>query len=131
MAQDISLLGANYSGVPAVTLPKTGGGTARFTDVTPTTAVASDVANGKIFFKADGSQDTGTASGGGGSNYTLLAEKEGERGIWAHQRRPSHDDRRPKMSKKMCLFSSNETQSYLRLVLSAHPWRPSGEKRMV
>ena len=44
------------------------GGTARFTDVTPTTASASDVASGKIFFDADGTQATGTASGGGGKN---------------------------------------------------------------
>lgn len=32
MAQNITLLGANYSAVPAVELPKTGGGTARFID---------------------------------------------------------------------------------------------------
>ena len=32
MAQNITLLGANYSAVPAVTLPKTGGGTAKFID---------------------------------------------------------------------------------------------------
>lgn len=30
MAQNITLLGASYSDVPAVTLPKTGGGTAKF-----------------------------------------------------------------------------------------------------
>lgn len=33
-------------------------------DVTPTTAIESDVASGKIFVKADGSLGTGTASGG-------------------------------------------------------------------
>lgn len=60
MAQNITLLGASYSGVPAVTLPKTGGGTARFTDTSMTTATASDVASGKVFVKADGSQDTGS-----------------------------------------------------------------------
>jgi hypothetical protein len=49
-------------------LPKTGGGQARFTDTTPTTAVESDVASGKIFIKADGSQATGTNSGGGGES---------------------------------------------------------------
>ncbi len=65
MAQNISLLGATYSAVPAVQLPKQGGGTATFTDVTPSTAVEADVASGKIFFKADGTQSTGTASGGG------------------------------------------------------------------
>ena len=68
MAQNITLLGASYSAVPAVTLPKTGGGTARFTDVTPTTAAAADVASGKIFFDSSGTQTTGTNSGGGGSS---------------------------------------------------------------
>ena len=69
MAQNVTLLGASYSDVPAVTLPKTGGGTASFTDVTPTTVTSdSDVANGKIYFRADGSQHIGTASGG--AKYT-------------------------------------------------------------
>lgn len=69
MAQNVTIMGASYSAVPAVTLPKTGGGTATFTDVTPTTVTSdSDVANGKIYFRADGSQHTGTASGGGGDS---------------------------------------------------------------
>lgn len=68
MAQNITLLGANYSNVPGVDLPKTGGGTARFTDVTPTTAAAADVAQGKVFYAADGTLTTGTASGGGGAS---------------------------------------------------------------
>ncbi|MBO7673557.1 MAG: hypothetical protein J6S63_00950 [Atopobiaceae bacterium] len=67
MAQNITLLGASYSAVPAVTLPKTGGGTASFTDVTDTTAAASDVASGKYFYTAAGVRTQGTASGGGGS----------------------------------------------------------------
>lgn len=70
MAQNISLLGAVYSAVPAITLPKQFGGVATFTDVTPTTATASDVASGKVFFTANGTQTTGTASGGGGSVQT-------------------------------------------------------------
>ena len=65
MAQNITLMNASYTDVPAVTLPKTGGGTATFTDVSPTTCTDSDVASGKIYFKADGSQSTGTASSGG------------------------------------------------------------------
>ena len=32
MAQNITIMGASYSDVPAVTLPKTGGGTATFVD---------------------------------------------------------------------------------------------------
>ena len=62
MAQNVTLLGASYSDVPAVLLPKTGGGTARFTDASITTAVEADVASGKKFIKADGSTGTGSAT---------------------------------------------------------------------
>lgn len=65
MAQNITLLGASYTAVPAVTLPKTGGGTAKFSDASVTTAVESDVAEGKTFLLADGSIGIGTGSGGG------------------------------------------------------------------
>lgn len=68
MAQNVTILGASYSNVPAVTLPKTGGGTARFDDATVTTATASDVAQGKIFLASNGTITTGTASGGGGDS---------------------------------------------------------------
>lgn len=71
MSQNITWLGASYSDVPAVTLPKTGGGTARFTDVTDTTATTADVAQGKYFHLATGERVAGTASGGGGDSYTL------------------------------------------------------------
>ncbi len=65
MAQDITLLGASYSAVPAVLLPKTGGGTASFTDVTDTTATAADVAQGVYFYTAAGVRTAGSGSGGG------------------------------------------------------------------
>lgn len=68
MAQNITLMGASYSDVPAVTLPKAGGGTARFDDASVTTATAGDVAQGKIFVASDGTITTGTASGGGGAS---------------------------------------------------------------
>lgn len=68
MAQNITLLGALYTGVPAVTLPKTGGGTATFTDVTDTTATASDVASGKYFYTSSGVRTQGTSSGGTSKN---------------------------------------------------------------
>lgn len=72
MAQNITLLGASYSGVPSVTLPKTGGGTASFVDIADTTAVAADVASGKYFYTAAGVRTQGTSSGGGGGIGTLL-----------------------------------------------------------
>lgn len=68
MSQNITLLGASYSAVPAVTLPKTGGGTASFTDVTDTTAAAADVASGKYFYTSAGVRTQGTSSSGGGMN---------------------------------------------------------------
>ena len=73
MSQNITLLGASYSAVPAVTLPKTGGGTASFTDVTDTTAAASDVASGKYFYTSAGVRTQGTSSGGGSGGLTLLS----------------------------------------------------------
>ena len=75
MSQNITLMGASYSAVPAVTLPKTGGGTASFTDVTDTTAAAADVASGKYFYTAAGVRTAGTSSGGGGSGLTKIATK--------------------------------------------------------
>ena len=64
MAQNVTVAGASYSDVPSVTLPKTGGGTASFTDVTDTTAEAGDVAAGEYFYTAAGVRTLGTASGG-------------------------------------------------------------------
>lgn len=64
MAQNITLLGASYTDVPAVELPKTGGGTASFTDVTDTTAAAADVASGKYFYTSSGVRTEGSGSAG-------------------------------------------------------------------
>lgn len=72
MAQNITLWGASYSAVPSVTLPKTGGGTASFTDVTDTTAAASDVASGKYFYTSAGVLTQGTSSGGGGGASNIV-----------------------------------------------------------
>lgn len=71
MAQNVSLWGATYSNVPALEVPKQGGGTASFTDVTDTTAAASDVASGKYFYTAAGVRTAGTNSGGGGSGMQI------------------------------------------------------------
>lgn len=73
MSQSITLWGASYTQVPGIDLPKTGGGTARFTDVTDTTATAADVSNTKYFYTSSGVRTQGTSSGGGGtSNFTLI-----------------------------------------------------------
>ena len=76
MSQSITLWGATFNDSAGVDLPKTGGGKARFMDCSPTTAVESDVASGKIFFKSDGSQATGTASGGSGMNVQANSSLE-------------------------------------------------------
>lgn len=67
MAQDITIADASYLDVPSISVKKTNGGYAKFTDVTDTTAVAADVALGKLFFNAGGVLESGTASGGSGS----------------------------------------------------------------
>lgn len=46
MAQNITLLGASYTAVPAVVLPKTGGGTAQFDDTTDATAGSDQILSG-------------------------------------------------------------------------------------
>lgn len=74
MSQNITLQGANYSAVPAVELPKTGGGTATFTDVTDTTATAEDVSNTKYFYTAAGVRTQGTNSGGGTSKNVQVLQ---------------------------------------------------------
>ena len=78
MSQNITLLGASYSSVPAVQLPKTGGGTATFTDVTDTTATADDVATGTYFYTAAGVRTQGTNSGGGSSKNVQIYAGRGE-----------------------------------------------------
>jgi hypothetical protein len=63
MAQNVTIAGASYSDVPSIEVPKTGGGTAGFYDVSDTTATASDVAEGKVFISANGTITVGTAAG--------------------------------------------------------------------
>jgi len=63
MAQEIMVAGAIYEDVPSVRLPDSDGVFHPFTDTSDTTAVAADVAEGKLFHLADGSAVTGTAAG--------------------------------------------------------------------
>ena len=71
MAQNITLLGASYPAVPAVLLPKTGGGTAQFDDTSDANATQSDILSGKTAY-VNGQKLTGTGSGGGGGGWTKI-----------------------------------------------------------
>lgn len=75
--QDITIAGAEFYEVPAIIVPKVGDGTARFDDTTiaSNAATAADIASGKLAY-VNGALLTGTSSGGGGSNWTLLASQE-------------------------------------------------------
>lgn len=70
MSKNITLMGASYSAVPAVTLPKTGGGTATFYDV-----------DGSQIFTENGTYDVSAlaeavvnVSGGGGDSNVVIGE---------------------------------------------------------
>lgn len=71
MAQNVTIAGASYSDVPAIEVPKTGGGTAAFFDTTiaSNAASASDIASGKMAW-VNGTLVTGTGSGG--SSYEIV-----------------------------------------------------------
>lgn len=60
MKVDVKLAGNSYSGVPSVLIPLKSGGKARFCEVSDTTAKASDVAQGKTFYDADGNYTRGS-----------------------------------------------------------------------
>ena len=68
MDRAVQIAGTTYESVPSVTIPTAGGGEASFVEISDTTAVATDVAAGKIFYTSEGVRTSGTASGGGGDD---------------------------------------------------------------
>lgn len=76
---NITLMGASYTDVPAVTLPKTGGGTESFYDLSSDTVTSADhIMSGYIGHLADGSRVTGTGSGGSSSGQTKTGTVTGD-----------------------------------------------------
>lgn len=60
MAQNVVINGVTYQNVPEVDIPKSGGGTAKFTDITDTTATAGDVLSSKYFYTSGGTKTQGS-----------------------------------------------------------------------
>ena len=77
MAQNVTIAGASYAAVPAVDIPKTGGGTARFVDTSDADAAAQNIAQGKTAY-VNGQKIVGTATGGS----TLVEKTVTENGVY-------------------------------------------------
>lgn len=60
MAKNITIAGASYTGVPAVNLQQTSGGTAKFVDTSGDTVTAETLLSGYTAHGADGEPITGT-----------------------------------------------------------------------
>ena len=70
MAQDVIINGVTYANVPEVDIPKSGGGTAKFYDVSAADASASEVLSGKKFGSSSG-VDTGSMTNNGALGGTI------------------------------------------------------------
>ena len=65
--------GVTYAGVPEVDIPKSGGGTVKFYDVSEADAAAANVLSGKIFVGPSG-QETGSMTNNGATGGTISAK---------------------------------------------------------
>lgn len=62
--------GVTYSNCPEVDIPKSGGGAAKFYDVTEANASAANVLSGKVFIGPSG-QDTGSMANNGSTSGSI------------------------------------------------------------
>lgn len=62
--------GVTYANCPEVDIPKSGGGTAKFYDVTEADVSAANVLSGKVFIGPNG-QDTGSMANNGSTSGTI------------------------------------------------------------
>ena len=81
MAQNVTIAGASYLGVPRIEMPKTGGGTAVFVDTSDANAAAGDITKGKTAY-VGGTKITGTleasSSGGAKETWVIKSDAAGE-----------------------------------------------------
>lgn len=68
MAQNIEIANAQYNDVPAISVPKQGGGFASFMDTSDGTVVAEDVLADKVCY-SNGTRIVGTGTGGSATKY--------------------------------------------------------------
>ena len=71
MAQEVHIAGATFQDVPSISVPDSNNTYHSFTDVSDTTATASDVVSGKYFYTNAGVKTAGTLADGNNLEYGL------------------------------------------------------------